>query len=126
MGQIDFLTEKETEALLETEARDFLMPDGSFRSVRDFKLGWEIYDRLLFISDYSSSWFIDFAIEEAEISGRTFEEMFPVCVAYVDNKLRDILIAEKIAKMKKQLAAQKGKAKAAFGNVAFRGARKQS
>jgi hypothetical protein len=114
MGQIDFLTEKETEALLESETRDLPMPDGSFRPVTDFKLGWEIYDRLLFISDYTPSQFVGWALEEAELSGRSFEEMFPVVVAYVDNRLRDILIEQKTDEMKAILLAQKGRAKSAF------------
>lgn len=114
MGQIDFLTEKETEALLESETRDLLMPDGSFRPVTEFKLTWEIYDRLLFISDYTPSQFVEWGLEEAELSGRSFEEMFPVVVAYVDNRLRDILTEKKIAEMKALLLAQKGKAKSAF------------
>jgi hypothetical protein len=114
MGQIDFLTEKETEALLERETRYLQMPDGSFRPVTEFKLTWEIYDRLLFISDYTPAWFVEMALEESEISGRSFEEMFSVCVAYVDDKLRDILIDKKIAGMREQLATQKGVAKSAF------------
>lgn len=112
-----FITEKQTEDWLIYETRDLPMPDGSFRPVTDFKLGWELYDLLLSISDYTPERLVGFALEESQLSGLPFEKTFPSCVAYLDRHLRDSLIDEQIAYMKERMRLQKGKVKAAFNQA---------
>lgn len=89
-----FITEKETEAWLEQETRDITMPDGSTRPITHFKLMWNGFDFLTATPYYqpkpyyTEARLVEWAVMDAEGTGRSFEETFPGVVTYVYKALR--------------------------------------
>lgn len=89
-----FITEKETEALLEPETRDITMPDGSSRPITGFKLMWRSFDFLTATPFYkpkpyfTEARLVELALSSAQEMGYSFERSFPNMVAYVNLALR--------------------------------------
>lgn len=79
-----FLTEKQTERLLQTERRDLVLRDGSGVSVCGFRLMWETFEDLIRYDGYSHRRIVDFAVEETRLSKQPLDVTFPAVVAYLD------------------------------------------
>lgn len=77
-----FITEKETEALLEKETRWLPMPDGSLRPYTAFKLALNHLDYLIGNYSLTLDWFIDMALKDAKAQNRSFEESLSIVIAY--------------------------------------------
>ena len=83
-----FITEKETEALLEQETRPIPMPDGSMRPFTGFRLMWESYDFLILCGNYTGKELVDLAIHNSKAMSYSFEESFPALLSYIHRHVR--------------------------------------
>lgn len=89
-----FITEKQTEALLEPETRDITMPDGSVRQITGFKLMWRGFDFLTATPFYkpkpyyTEARLVELAVINSEETGYSFEKTFPNVVAYVNKAVK--------------------------------------
>lgn len=83
-----FITEKETEQLLELETRNIPMPDGQMLPFTTFKLMWESYDFLIVCGKYTGKELVDLAIRNSEEMGYSFEDSFPNVLAYLHRHAR--------------------------------------
>jgi hypothetical protein len=86
-----FISEKETEDLLQRETRSVRMPDGTLRPITDFKIMWANFDELLSKTSFDEPELVALAITSSEETGRPFEEAFPNLVAYVLRVARERL-----------------------------------
>ncbi len=78
-----FVTEKETEELLQIETRDLPMPDGTIQPYTGFHIMWNSLDYLIGNYDLELEWFVKMASTDAEEMDRTFEQAFRNTIAYV-------------------------------------------
>lgn len=84
-----FITEKEVEDYLAQETRDIVMPDGTRRPMTAFKLAWRSFDFILDNTEYVTEQTITgWAQDEAQGSGRSFEQAFHAVLAYAHRDLR--------------------------------------
>ncbi|HZF28329.1 MAG TPA: hypothetical protein VE907_04385 [Gammaproteobacteria bacterium] len=90
-----FITEKETEALLERETRAVKLPDGTSRQITDFKVMWENFDFLTKTTGFSEARLVELAFMSIKESGRSFEESFPNIVAYTAQCAKECLSRDK-------------------------------
>ena len=78
-----FMTEKQTEELLQTETRMLPMPDGSLYPYTSFHLLWNSLDYLQANYRLELEWFIRITHQHMEESGKDFDTAFRNIVAYV-------------------------------------------
>lgn len=83
-----FITQKEVEALLETETRPLPMPDGTTEYFRGFKLMWQGVDELKSKHDVSLEFIVEMALLDTD-KGRPFYRIFPNSVAYILQKYEE-------------------------------------
>lgn len=81
----DFLTEKETESLLETETRDLPLHDGTTRPHTTFKTVWRSVDSLIDTGTKLDE-LVEAAIEESELQMKPFGETFDACAQWLHNR----------------------------------------
>lgn len=115
-----FITEKETEALLEQEIRNITLPNGSIRSLSSFRLTWDTFDKLIRHSRYTEEKLVKLGVINAEEKGLSLELSFQSVIAYVYHHFKDICndnIDKKIAYIEKRLGILNGKAKINFNQA---------
>jgi hypothetical protein len=83
---IDFITEKETERLIQQEVRALALPDGASEPVRTSVLIWEIFDLILQTNIYSYDELIDLTRGNMDGSGYSFSEAFCSVISYIHQK----------------------------------------
>jgi hypothetical protein len=83
-----FWTERNVENWLEPESRVLLLPDGTTHAVTGRKLMWELHDELLRSTSYSAQQFIQWALEECNLSGLSLDRTFEGVIAFVDRETR--------------------------------------
>lgn len=81
-------TEKQTERWLEMQTREVATPNGTRRSVRMFRLSWEIYESLLTLNRYTPEEIAGWAAEEAMLQDLEFDEAFDGVIAWLDDQRR--------------------------------------
>lgn len=83
-----FITEKETERLLEMETRLLSFPDGK-RQHTDFRITWEALDFIIQASNnFTEELLVDLSIKNSQAMGYSFQESFRVLLSYVQQALR--------------------------------------
>lgn len=85
-----FITEKETEALLEFESRNLVLPDDSVRSHSTTLLVWKTFDYLVDYSCFTKERLIELAVMNAKETNQSFEQSFSDTVGYVNQHTKDI------------------------------------
>jgi hypothetical protein len=83
-----FTTEKKTEEWLVEEVRDILMPDGSYKPVRAFKLLWAARDFLEEHTDVTEEKIAEIAQMYVEETGKPYEEAYFDTVGHMDTNIR--------------------------------------
>ena len=82
MGNPFFITEKETERLLEEKPRNVPMPDGSLRQITDSRLFWEAYDFLVGTKKWTPQELVDLSLRNCAKTGMSFDDSFNNVVCY--------------------------------------------
>ncbi|MDE8653851.1 hypothetical protein [Novosphingobium album (ex Liu et al. 2023)] len=82
-----FITERETEDLLDEEVRVLAMPNGERRSVRAFRLVWSSYDIVLRSGAFSEPEVITLADQHSARTGQAFETSLERVVGTIHEKL---------------------------------------
>ena len=83
-----FLTEKETESLLETETRNLPMPDGTTQPFAGFKFMWRSYDFIIESGLYTGKRLTELAVINGEETGCAFDISLRNVLAYIHQALR--------------------------------------
>jgi hypothetical protein len=83
-----FITEKATEEWLVQEVRDMLMPDGTHKPVRAFKITWSARDFLDEFTDITEEEIAKIAQEYAAETGKPYEEAYFDTIGHLENGLR--------------------------------------
>tara|TARA_R110002110_G_C13470513_1_gene720768 strand:+ start:819 stop:1103 length:285 start_codon:yes stop_codon:yes gene_type:complete len=78
-----FMTERETEELLETETRMLPMPDGTTEPYRGFRIMWDTLDYIVEEYDIQLEWLVKLALSDVEQNSVSFQRAFKNIVAYV-------------------------------------------
>ncbi len=84
-----FKTEKQTEALLESQTRDLPMPDGSTQPVTAFRMAWNSYDFILACGVHQPIDITRMIAEDACSAGKSFQEYFPGAVSAIHQAICD-------------------------------------
>ena len=88
MGKPFFITEKETEDLLERETRTLPMPDGTMRPFTESKLFWKAYEFLIVCAKWTGKELVALAVRDSEENGVSFERSFYALIEYADRHAR--------------------------------------
>lgn len=83
-----FITERETEDWLVSEARDITLPDGTRHVVRGFRLTWRDVDMLKRIPPYTEAKLLELALHSQKETGRPLDQSFRNVVAYVMQQVK--------------------------------------
>lgn len=86
-----FITEKQTEAWLQSETRSLTMPNGTRRDVTAFNLHWLSFDFLTECTCYSEKTLVELALLSQSETGRPFDQSFRNVVAYVTQRVKSTL-----------------------------------
>lgn len=84
---MSFMTEKQTEGLLEIEVRDLLLPNGTRRPFRATRYTWNAYDFLMENDGLTPESFMSMVVHDAELGGYDdLERFFTSAVGYLNGK----------------------------------------
>lgn len=87
MGASFFISEKETENLLQVETRSLPMPGGGTKPVSMSKLHWQSYGFILQNGFYDTARLVELANMNCREMGYSFDTSFPDVVAFVHRKI---------------------------------------
>lgn len=83
-----FRTEKEIEAWLETETREFPLPDGTRRKLGTMRLMWAVYDDILKAGGYTPEMIARWTAQEMSLQNLSLQDAFHCVIAYVDKHIQ--------------------------------------
>lgn len=83
-----FITEKQTEEWLQEEVRDMLMPDGTRKPVRAFRITWSARDFIEEFTDIPEQEISEIAQMYVEETGKPYEEAYFDTLGDLESKLR--------------------------------------
>lgn len=83
-----FITEKKTEEWLEEEVQDMLMPDGTHKPVRAFKITWSARDFIEEFTDIPETEISEIAQMYVKETGKSYEEAYFDTIGHLENGLR--------------------------------------
>ncbi len=83
-----FITEKETEDWLEQEVREMLMPDGTRRPAREFKLTWSAKDFLDEFTDITEAEISEIAQIYVNETCKPYEEAYFDTIGHLEREIR--------------------------------------
>lgn len=85
-----FITEKETDSLLETENRSLMLPDGDPLQVRHFRIVWNSFDLIVKSGVMTAETITEIAAEHSAATGQSFEEALERVCGYAHRELKKL------------------------------------